>query len=140
MNKQEMRRLGILPYEEDEIIVENTWHSGVVRRRRRDVQQLNFTVERTEVVPRSRRINRETGRIEEVTERLAQEIAESVDRDILEQIETEAQLTEAFGQPQEENFAEWPPNEEVGLTPELEEDQNETLAQRAWRNFLARFR
>jgi hypothetical protein len=38
MNTQEMRRLGILPYEEDE--VRSTWHSGVVRTRLTELPHL----------------------------------------------------------------------------------------------------
>ena len=89
MNTQEMRRLGLLPYEEDE--VRATWHSGVTRRPRLERVPLpEMVLERTAVnVPSRRIVNGRVVPVEhgELTE-MRQQLDDEIDRSIAEDFET----------------------------------------------------
>lgn len=87
MNKQEMRRLGLIPYEE------NTDTSGWMTtrpRRRRRARLEDITIERTEINIPSRRMNGwrhiDVPISDEVIERAAQQLSDSIDQTLIEQL------------------------------------------------------
>lgn len=144
MTKQEMRRLGLLPYQEDE----PQW-VGRRRRRRRTpdgefigtIMDGAFTVHRQEVTTGTRRLRAEW-RMEPAEEleimhspEAIEQIAREIDQEIIDRINSEVQgqqivirddehLAEEFGQPD--------------IHPNRFEEEP-SFALRAWRNFIARF-
>ena len=115
MNTQEMRRLGLLPYEEDE--VRATWHSGVIRQIPvpRPIERVplpEMVLEHTELNMPSRRIV--NGRVERVSDDALVEDMNRANETVQEPI----------------------------VMPVIEpiEVPEETVAQSAWRNFIERFR
>lgn len=110
MNKQEMRRLGLLPYKEGEI---QGWVSRPRRRRRRRPRIQEMTIERVEVQATTRRLRANwtmepvegiTMISEEAVDNLTQIITDEIDQDIVEQVEVESNT----------EFDDWPQNEEIG--------------------------
>lgn len=126
MNKQELRRLGVLPYEDAPrrtlTVQERPWFTADGLTREQVVGNLDGVTVTTQRIQAQGRTLRDNWTLEQspeivnlVSDELAEEITAEIDTSIIQEI-NQSMMTNGI-QPnpfQDEEFDDWPPNEQTG--------------------------